>query len=149
MRAADLMLGVKICQTENGISLDQQHFIKALLEQYGIKGCKAMVTPLTPNKHLTQATEEELVTFRNLKENYRSAIGSINYLSTATRPNLSFTVSALSQYLEQLGIKHWQAFMHVLRYLRGSSNRGLLYAAEKDSGINAYSEADWGNCSMT
>ncbi|MBW0572011.1 hypothetical protein O181_111726 [Austropuccinia psidii MF-1] len=39
--------------------------------------------------------------------------------------------------------------MHVLRYLRGSSDRGLPYAAEKDSGITAYSDANWGNCSMT
>ncbi|MBW0579520.1 hypothetical protein O181_119235, partial [Austropuccinia psidii MF-1] len=39
--------------------------------------------------------------------------------------------------------------MHVLRYLRGSSNRGLHYAAEKNNGITAYSNADWGNCSMT
>ncbi|MBW0579519.1 hypothetical protein O181_119234 [Austropuccinia psidii MF-1] len=36
--AADLMLGVKIRQTENGMSLDQQHFIEALLEQYGMEG---------------------------------------------------------------------------------------------------------------
>ncbi|MBW0494470.1 hypothetical protein O181_034185 [Austropuccinia psidii MF-1] len=147
--AADLMLGVKIRQTENGMSLDQQQFIEALLEQYGMEGCKAMVTPLTPNEHLTQVTEEEVVAFKNLKENYRSAIGSINYLSTATRPDLSFAVSALSQYLERPGIKHWQAFMHVLRYLRGSSDRGLHYSAEKNNGITAYSDADWGNCSMT
>ncbi|MBW0572010.1 hypothetical protein O181_111725 [Austropuccinia psidii MF-1] len=94
------MLGVKICQTEGGISLDQQHFTKALLEHYGMEGCKEIVTPLMPNKHLLQATEEEMVAFRKLKENYRSAIGSINYLSTATRPDLSFAISALSQYLE-------------------------------------------------
>ncbi|MBW0535014.1 hypothetical protein O181_074729 [Austropuccinia psidii MF-1] len=123
---ADLMLGVKICQTDDGISLNQQHFTEALLEQYGMERCKVMVTPLTPNEHLAQATEEEITAFRNIKVNYRSAIGSINYLSTATRPDLSFAVSALSQYLERPGIKHWQAFLHVLKYLRGSCDRPLL-----------------------
>ncbi|MBW0590254.1 hypothetical protein O181_129969, partial [Austropuccinia psidii MF-1] len=34
---ADLMLGIKIRQTENCISLDQQHFTEALLEQYGME----------------------------------------------------------------------------------------------------------------
>ncbi|MBW0502746.1 hypothetical protein O181_042461 [Austropuccinia psidii MF-1] len=46
---ADLMLGVKIQWTEEGISLNQCHFTEALLEQYGMASCKAMVTPLTPN----------------------------------------------------------------------------------------------------
>ncbi|MBW0588608.1 hypothetical protein O181_128323, partial [Austropuccinia psidii MF-1] len=108
------MLGVKIQRTEEGISLNQQHFTKALLEKYGMGLCKAMVTPLAPNEHLMPATEDKIVAFGKLKANYRSAIGSINYLSTATRPDLSFAVSALSQYLDRPGIKHWQAFLHVL-----------------------------------
>ncbi|MBW0545952.1 hypothetical protein O181_085667, partial [Austropuccinia psidii MF-1] len=140
---ADLMLGIKIQQTENGISLDQQHFTEALLEQYGMEACKAMTTPLTPNKHLCPATDEELAAFKKIKMNYRSAIGSINYLSTATRPDLSFAVSTLSQYLERPGIKHWQAFLHVLKYLRGSFDRGLYYPADKSNGVTAFSNADW------
>ncbi|MBW0504170.1 hypothetical protein O181_043885 [Austropuccinia psidii MF-1] len=88
---ANLMLGVKIHHTEDGISLDKQHFTKALLEQYGMNACKTVVTPLTPNKHLGPAKTEEVSSFMKLQTNYRSAIGSINYLSTATRPDLSFS----------------------------------------------------------
>ncbi|MBW0523331.1 hypothetical protein O181_063046 [Austropuccinia psidii MF-1] len=146
---ADLILGVKIQRTEEGISLNQQHFAEALLEQYGMGSCKAMVTPLTPNEYLMPATEDEIVAFGKLKANDRSAIGSINYLSTATRPNLSFAVSALSQYLDRPGIKHWQAFLHVLKYLKGSINRGLHYSSEERNGITAFSDTDWGNCKET
>ncbi|MBW0498610.1 hypothetical protein O181_038325 [Austropuccinia psidii MF-1] len=108
------MLGVKIQQTEEGISLDQRHFTEALLEQYGMEACKAMVTPLTPNEHLMPPTEDKILAFGKLKVNYRRAIGSINYLSTATRPYLSVAISTLSQYMDWPGIKHWQAFMPVL-----------------------------------
>ncbi|MBW0525125.1 hypothetical protein O181_064840 [Austropuccinia psidii MF-1] len=87
---ADLMLGVKIQWTKEGISLNQQHFTEALLEQYGMGLCKAMVKPLAPNEHLMLATEDKIVAFGKINANYRSAIGSINYLSTATRPDLSF-----------------------------------------------------------
>ncbi|MBW0592187.1 hypothetical protein O181_131902 [Austropuccinia psidii MF-1] len=96
---ADLMLGVKIKQMEGGISLNQQHFTEALLEQYGMGECKAMLTPLSPHEHLMPATEEEIVPFGKLKVSYRSAIGSMNYLRTETRTGLSFAVSTLSQYL--------------------------------------------------
>ncbi|MBW0565721.1 hypothetical protein O181_105436, partial [Austropuccinia psidii MF-1] len=82
-------------------------------------------------------------------ELYRSAIGSINYLSTATRPDLSFAVSSLSQFLDRPGIKHWQGFLHVLRYLNGTQDLGLTYGGEAQCGISAYSNADWGNCQAT
>ncbi|MBW0574447.1 hypothetical protein O181_114162, partial [Austropuccinia psidii MF-1] len=142
---ADLILGIKINHHEDGVSLDQHHFIEALLELYGMSQCKTVTTPLVPNSHLTPATEIKLEEFNNLKINFRSAIGSLNYLSTATRPDLSFAVSTLSQYLEKPGIKHWSAFLHVLKYLKGSQELGLLYKRGKQNGIEAYSDADWGN----
>ncbi|MBW0589642.1 hypothetical protein O181_129357, partial [Austropuccinia psidii MF-1] len=146
---ADLILGIKINHHEDGVSLDQHHFVKALLELYGMNQCKTVTTPLIPNTHLTPATEVELEEFNNLKVNFRSAIGSLNYLSTATLPDLSFAVSTLSQYLEKPGIKHWSAFLHVLKYLKGSQELGFLYKRSKHNGIEAYSDADWGNCRAT
>ncbi|MBW0484985.1 hypothetical protein O181_024700 [Austropuccinia psidii MF-1] len=146
---ADLMLGVKIHQLKDGISLDQKHFTEALLDQYGMSNCKPVVTPLTPNEYLSPATSDEIQAFKKLNTNYRSAIGSINYLSTETRPDLSFAVSTLSQYLESPGLRHWQAFLHVLKYLNGSQNKGLYYPGQQTNGVTAFSNANWGNCRVT
>ncbi|MBW0511097.1 hypothetical protein O181_050812 [Austropuccinia psidii MF-1] len=110
----DLILGIKIGQHEAHLSLDQQHFTNLLLHLYGMDNCKPVSTPLVPNKHLLAATEKEEAEFRVLGINYQSKIGSINYLSTATRPDLLFAVSSLSQFLERPGIEHWRAFLHVL-----------------------------------
>ncbi|MBW0508674.1 hypothetical protein O181_048389 [Austropuccinia psidii MF-1] len=57
---ADLMLGKKINHIKNGFSLDQHHFIEALLDLYGLSQCKTVTTPLIPHSHLTPATEAEL-----------------------------------------------------------------------------------------
>ncbi|MBW0508535.1 hypothetical protein O181_048250 [Austropuccinia psidii MF-1] len=146
---ADLLLGVKVNQSQNFITLNQQHFIKSLLHSYGMQECKIVSTPLVPNLHLGPATEDERKVFEAIEVNYRSAIGSINYLSTATRPDLSFAVSCLSQYLEKPGIQHWKAFLHVLKYLRGTQDVGLCYMRNKKSGLVAFSDADWGNCQET
>ncbi|MBW0478456.1 hypothetical protein O181_018171 [Austropuccinia psidii MF-1] len=142
------MLGVKIHQMRDGIRLDQQHVTEALLDQYGMNACKIVVTPLTPNEHIHPATTEEVTSFMNLKTNYRSAIGRINYLSSATRPDLSFAVSTLSQYLKTPGLKNWQAFLHVLKYLSGSRDQGLYYPRQTSKTITAFSDADWGNCNV-
>ncbi|MBW0584236.1 hypothetical protein O181_123951 [Austropuccinia psidii MF-1] len=146
---ADLMLGIKITREKECISLDQQHYTESLLELYGMSESRPVSTPLVPNSHLVPATPEEVSEFESLGISYRSAIGSINYLSTATRPDLSFAVSSLSQFLDRPGIKCWQGFLHVLRYLNGSQDLGLTYGGKIQCGISAYSDADWGNCLVT
>ncbi|MBW0481737.1 hypothetical protein O181_021452 [Austropuccinia psidii MF-1] len=81
---ADLLLGFKVNQQDEYITLNQQHFIESLLHSYGMQECKIVSTPLVPNLHLGPATEDERKSFESIEANYCSAIGSINYLSTAT-----------------------------------------------------------------
>ncbi|MBW0463242.1 hypothetical protein O181_002957 [Austropuccinia psidii MF-1] len=146
---ADLMLGIKINQFDDVITLDQQHFAESLVHLYGMADCKPTATPLIPNTHLQPATLEDISKLNPLKINFRSAIGGINYLSTATTPDLSFAVSSLSQFLEKPGFTHWQSFLHVLRYLKGPQHIGLSYAKDMAKGVVAYSDADWGNFLVT
>ncbi|MBW0582594.1 hypothetical protein O181_122309 [Austropuccinia psidii MF-1] len=114
-----------------------------------MSNCCPVSTPLVPNKHLSSATDEEIYAFLALGINYRSAVGSINYLSTVTWPDLLHAVSSLSQFLERPGIGHWQAFLHILWYLKGSKEFALTYEANGKHSIVAYSNADWGNCTET
>ncbi|MBW0495272.1 hypothetical protein O181_034987 [Austropuccinia psidii MF-1] len=146
---ADLILGIKVTHCLGHVSLDQGHFIESLLKLYGMGLCKTVATPLLPNTHLILDTEQEKVKFEKLGVNYCSAIGSMNYLSIGTRPDLSHAVSSLSQFLEKPGFLHWQAFLHILRYLKGTPNVGLVYYGGGPTSVEAYSNADWGNCPET
>ncbi|MBW0518369.1 hypothetical protein O181_058084 [Austropuccinia psidii MF-1] len=92
-----------------------------------MNNCKSVNTPLVPNNHIGATTEDEEKALKSIKVNFRSAFGSINNLNTATRPDLSHAVSSLSQHLERPGIHHWRAFLHILKYLRGTQEMGLLY----------------------
>ncbi|MBW0536311.1 hypothetical protein O181_076026 [Austropuccinia psidii MF-1] len=63
-------------------------------------------------------------------------------------------LTCLSQFLENPGIQHWNGFLHVLTYLKGTQDLGLVYSADQAQGIISYSDADWGNfqktrCSVT
>ncbi|MBW0543657.1 hypothetical protein O181_083372 [Austropuccinia psidii MF-1] len=48
-----------------------------------------------------------------------------------------------------MGINHWNVFLHLLRYLKGSQDFSLTYEANNEHGIASYSNADWGNCTDT
>ncbi|MBW0478933.1 hypothetical protein O181_018648 [Austropuccinia psidii MF-1] len=125
---ADLMLGIKITHKTEAIMLSQNHYIDSLLELYGMSNYKPVSTPLIPNLNLEGALVSEREEFQALKIN---------------------NISALSQFLENPGIQHWKAFMHVLRYLRGTNNIELNYQKNIEQSPIAYSDADWGNCRTT
>ena len=56
---------------------------------------------------------------------YREAIGSLMWEAIATRPDIAFAVSLLSQFLKNLGELHWKSVKRVLRYLKGMKNYNL------------------------
>ncbi|MBW0469571.1 hypothetical protein O181_009286 [Austropuccinia psidii MF-1] len=145
---SDLILGIKITHNDNAITLSQNHYIYSLLELYGMSNCKLVSTPLVPNLHLEAPTTEK-EEFLALKFNYRSAIGSLSYLSSATRPDLLYSVSVLSHFLQNPGIHHWKAFFHVLQYLEGTNNIELNYQRNLEEPPVSYSDANWGNCPIT
>ncbi|KAH0820277.1 hypothetical protein GEV33_002514 [Tenebrio molitor] len=58
---------------------------------------------------------------------YRELVGALTYLSTATRPDISFAVNYLGQFNNCYGKPHWTAAKRVLRYLKGTTKLGLTF----------------------
>ncbi|MBW0536645.1 hypothetical protein O181_076360 [Austropuccinia psidii MF-1] len=145
MGKANLLLGIKINHLEDGFSLDQEHYIKELADKYEIKNLIPSNTPLKPHLQLLISSYEEHEEFNNLNINYRSAVGSLNYISSNTRPDITFAVSHLSQFLEKPGISHWNACIRVLCYLYHSKTMCLTFKNHGFYHIKTYADADWGN----
>uniref|UniRef100_A0A803LR47 Mitochondrial protein n=1 Tax=Chenopodium quinoa TaxID=63459 RepID=A0A803LR47_CHEQI len=61
-------------------------------------------------------------------EFYRRLIGKLLYLNM-TRPDISYVVQQLSQFLAAPRAPHFTAALNVLRYLKGTINQGLFYSA--------------------
>ena len=72
---------------------------------------------------------------------YCQLVGILNYLTT-TRPDLSYYVSILSQFLAKPCETHWKVAKQVLRYLKGTVNYGLLYTDVSDVQLAGYSDSD-------
>ncbi|POW22754.1 hypothetical protein PSHT_00941 [Puccinia striiformis] len=139
------LLGIKIDRFDTYVKLSQEKYVDGILAEYNMTTNRSVDTPMVPNTRLVASTEHERVEFRRLGINYRRAIGSINYLSVSTRPDIAFTVSQLSQHLENPGIKHWRAFLHLLRYPSGTKSAGIRVGGGKQS-VLVYTDADWANC---
>jgi len=72
---------------------------------------------------------------------FRQLVGSLNYL-TITRPDISFAVQQVSQFMQTPRHLHLDAVRRIIRYLRGSPGRGLFFSAGSSLHLVAYSDAD-------
>ena len=66
----------------------------------------------------------------------------MNYL-IITRPNILFAVSVVSQFLNSPCVDHWNAVIRILKHIKDSPEKGLLYGHSNHSKVVCYSDADW------
>jgi hypothetical protein len=69
-------------------------------------------------------------------------VSSLNYLTT-TRPNISYYVSVLSQFMAKPHEIHWNATKAVLRYLNETLDYGIKYIDAFNVELTRYSDFDW------
>ncbi|KAJ8751906.1 hypothetical protein K2173_000652 [Erythroxylum novogranatense] len=61
-----------------------------------------------------------------------------------TRPDLAYALSVVSQFMHNPGEQHMNAVMRILRYLKSTPAKGILFTKSAHSqGINVYTDADW------
>ena len=96
-----------------------------------------MSTPMTINFKKLNASESELVD----PTLYRQLIGSLMYLVN-TRPDISFAVNTLSQYMVEPRRVQWLAAKHILRYIAGTVDYGLDYVRGDGVGLVEYSDSN-------
>ena len=104
---------------------------------------KPVSTPMDVNTKLTRTEEEPSDEEKRLP--YRELVGALMYLAVATRPDIAFSVSALSQFNTNYRQIHWSAAKRVLRYLKGTMNLGLVFESNNDL-LKGYVDADWASC---
>ncbi|WVZ96347.1 hypothetical protein U9M48_042002 [Paspalum notatum var. saurae] len=90
---ADVILN-KFIKNESGITLSQTHYVEKVLSRFGYIDSKSSPTPYDPNMTLKK---NKRIGVNQLK--YSQIIGSLMYLASATRPDISFAVCKLSRFM--------------------------------------------------
>ena len=73
---------------------------------------------------------------------YRQVIGSLMYLVN-TRPDLSFVVNTINQFMVEPMRVHWTVVKHILRCLAGTIDYGLDYRRSDGVGLVGFTDSDW------
>ncbi|KAH1122317.1 hypothetical protein J1N35_005477 [Gossypium stocksii] len=120
MGQLNFFLGIEVQHTLQGVFLSQKKYILEILTKTAMLGAAATPTPMVNTSKLTASDGSPLFVDVQL---YRSTVGMLQYLCL-TRPQLSFCVNKLSQYMN-LPIDH-----------------GLFFSKGRVE-VVGYSDADW------
>jgi hypothetical protein len=133
-------LGIKVKKTLSGILLSQEKYTMDVLKRVGVMNCKPMTTPTSTSEKLSLHDGVDL----GLEDatRYRSIVGALQYL-TLTRPDISFSINKVCQFLHKPTTVHWTAVKRILRYLRFTLGIGLKIDKCSSTCVSAFSDADW------
>ena len=109
-----------------------------MLSKYGMIGCKPISVPLEQNVKLS-ADAGELLEDPTM---YRRTVGSLIYM-TITRPDLSYAVGLVSQFMHAPRKPHLDAARRILRYVKSTLQYGLFYETTVKIQLHGYTDADW------
>ncbi|KAL2252268.1 UNVERIFIED_CONTAM: Retrovirus-related Pol polyprotein from transposon TNT 1-94, partial [Sesamum indicum] len=124
MGEANVILGIKLTRSTDGIAISQSHYVEKIIEKFGYQNSGIAKTPYDPSLR------------------YSQIIGNLQYLANGTRPDISFSVSKLARYTSCPDKTHWGALDRVLRYLKGTVSLAIHYGRFPVV-LEGYNDASW------
>lgn len=136
-------LGVAIERDKEGIFyISQKQYIMNILKKYRLEDAKPSKIPLDPG----YGKRSEIHDPMKNPDIYRSAVGSLLYLTVNTRPDIAVSASILGRKKSNPTESDWVEVKRVIRYLKGTIDYKLKLGGDEEveQDIVGYADADWG-----
>nr|GEY83420.1 retrovirus-related Pol polyprotein from transposon TNT 1-94 [Tanacetum cinerariifolium] len=134
---AKKILGMEIVRDRSRkiLRVSQFGYVSKILKNFRIENGKSVQMPLGGHFKLSlkDCPIRDCDVERMSKVPYANAVGSLMYLMVCTRPDIAYAVSIVSRYLANPAKNHWEAVKWILKYLRGTTNVGLIYGTNRDN----------------
>ncbi|XP_016566725.1 uncharacterized mitochondrial protein AtMg00810-like [Capsicum annuum] len=132
---------------------NKRKYALELISDCGLSGSKLANTPLEGGVKLTTVEHDEHTGVTSdplLKDvtSYQKLVGRLLYLTT-TRPDISFIVQTLSQFMQMPKTSHWEVALRQVRYIKRCPGQGLLLSSDSSIKLQAFCDADWTSCPNT
>jgi len=144
------LLGVQIKWGEDfsSVHLSISKLINSLQHQFEMLNCNSEPVPMRPGIRFVKAdcpSKEEVRDKRlqKLQKKYRILVGTYIFICQTCRPDIMYAVNILCRAMSNPSVKHYEAALHLLRYLAGTKEAGIRYFRIGNY-IIVYADADDG-----
>jgi hypothetical protein len=144
------LLGIKIDRNRpnHTLTISQPHYCAEMLSRYGMADSKPVSMPMTPGVCLSREQSPrnagECAFMHSIDDG--GAIGSLQYLSCTTCPDITCTVGQLAFFTSDPGVAHWNTIKHLFHYIQGTIDYVITYAPDPSMSqlFTTYSDANHG-----
>jgi histone deacetylase 1/2 len=138
------VLGMSIDHNPDGsITLHQEKYIQDMLQQFNMTSCNPVILPWSSGDEVNFSRDDQ-----PLREGipYSYFVGCLQWTAVSTRPDIAAIVSCLCRFVSKPQLCHWTAAKRVLRYLEGTSNRGISFQHHPYGIVlSAFADSTWGS----
>ena len=156
---AEWLLGIRVTtlHDEHGRNvayhLCQEALVRKIILTAGLDGCRPKHSVLPANADLTKASETKAEDESTTRKPYRQLVGMLMYLVNGSSPHLAFATSQLARYAASPAEAHWQALLHLIRYMSVRRDHGITFSVQNcragQRRLRTYVDADWASCKLT
>lgn len=131
------------------ISIHQRTYIEEIINKFGLKDSTSISTPGDSHTKLRKNMSQFQQGCKELDvENvpYKEAVGCLMFVVTTSRSDIAFSVSKISQFMDDSEPTHWNAVKRIIRYLKSTSNLKITFnriKAEKGLILTRFCDADY------
>jgi hypothetical protein len=134
-------LSLEIARNEFGISVCQRKYALEVLEDTGMLASKPVHFPMEHNVKFSKDSSQ----FLDDPTSYRRLVRRLLYL-TISRPDISFVVQVLSQFMDKPRVPYLAVATRVLRFIKASPAQGLFFPVISNLQVKAFCDSDWAGC---
>ena len=128
---------------QKGYYITQTHLIDQIVSDVGLKDnnfkCPQSPCPSTSILHRNQNDSP----FDPKLFHYRSVVGKLNYLEKSSRPDISYAVHQCARFSHDPKVTHGQAIIHLVKYLHGTRDKGIILHPNDDHNLHCHVDADF------
>ena len=126
------------------ITMNQKSYIEEILKRFNLEECKPVGTPFDVNSKLLKLSDEEFMNVQRERKGvpYKAGVRSLIYAMVATRADIAFAVSKVSQFMSKANPPHWKAVKYMMRYLKGTLDFKLCLGG-KVIVLRDFCDVDW------
>jgi hypothetical protein len=118
--------------------LSQRTYIAASIEKYEMHGILPRTLPMAPGAVFTK-DQQVLIS----DHPFSSLVGALLFISSCTRPDITYSVNIMSKFLAKPADVHWRAAKEILSYLNGTKDMGIRLGKSGMDLLEGFADSDW------
>jgi len=135
-------LGIEIIREGGKIHITQKHLIQKIINLVNFTDSRVNPVDTPASGILFKNASAPDVKPEDAPFNYRSVIGSMNYLAQTTRPDISFAVHQCARFCANPKKVHFTAVKRIVRYLIATQDKGLILNVQEPI-VECFADADF------